>query len=68
MASSVALLVWGCNENWRGVYQGGHLGYLDQFARWSYDWLMKAHPSGSTLYVCVHLDARQLTSQPSRRR
>ena len=60
MSSSVALLIWGCTENWRGVYQGGHLGYLDQFARWSYDWLIKAHPAGSTLYMCVRRSPRPL--------
>jgi len=44
---------WGALDYGKGYDSANQTAYLDDMLRWSLDWLMKAHPDSSTLYVLV---------------
>ncbi|KAL5530542.1 hypothetical protein ACEPAF_6800 [Sanghuangporus sanghuang] len=46
-------ICWGAMEYGRGYDMANQTAYLDSMLRWGLDWLIKAHPSGDTLYVLV---------------
>ncbi|TDL29611.1 family 9 glycosyl hydrolase [Rickenella mellea] len=46
-------ICWGAIEFGQGYDMSNQTAYLDSMLRWGLDWLIKAHPSNSTLYVLV---------------
>ncbi|KAI0053068.1 glycoside hydrolase family 9 protein [Auriscalpium vulgare] len=46
-------ICWGATDFGRGYDLANQTEYLDDMLRWGLDWLMKAHPSSTTLYVQV---------------
>ncbi|KAK7061604.1 endoglucanase [Favolaschia claudopus] len=44
---------WGAIDHGRGYDLANQTAYLDSMLRWGLDWMIKAHPSPSTLYVLV---------------
>ncbi|TFK43386.1 9 glycosyl hydrolase [Crucibulum laeve] len=44
---------WGAMDYGKGYDMANQTAYLDDMLRWGLDWLMKAHPNESTLYVLV---------------
>jgi endoglucanase len=51
-------ICWGALEYGTGYQDANQTAYLDSTLRWGLDWLIKAHPDPSTLYVLVGDDAR----------
>ncbi|KAJ7068143.1 glycoside hydrolase family 9 protein [Mycena amicta] len=46
-------ICWGAIDYGEGYDQANQTAYLDSMLRYGLDWLVKAHPSPSTLYVLV---------------
>ncbi|KAF7352905.1 Endoglucanase [Mycena venus] len=46
-------LCWGAIDYGKGYDLANQTAYLDSMLRWGLDWMIKAHPSPSTLYVLV---------------
>ncbi|KAG6837971.1 hypothetical protein H0H93_008365 [Arthromyces matolae] len=46
-------ICWGATDFGQGYDATNQTAYLDDMLRWGLDWLMKAHPSQSTLFVLV---------------
>ncbi|KAJ6516028.1 glycoside hydrolase family 9 protein [Mycena sanguinolenta] len=44
---------WGAIDYGKGYDLANQTAYLDSMLRWGLDWMIKAHPSPSTLYVLV---------------
>jgi len=53
LSFSVMSICWGALDYGKGYDSANQTAYLDDMLRWSLDWLMKAHPDSSTLYVLV---------------
>ncbi|TFK76043.1 glycoside hydrolase family 9 protein [Pluteus cervinus] len=50
---TITSLCWGAIDNGLGYDMSNQTAYLDDMLRWGLDWLMRAHPENSTLYVQV---------------
>ncbi|KAJ7638672.1 glycoside hydrolase family 9 protein [Roridomyces roridus] len=46
-------ICWGAADFGAGYDMANQTAYLDSMLRWGLDWLIKAHPAPSTLYVLV---------------
>ncbi|KAJ7047503.1 glycoside hydrolase family 9 protein [Mycena alexandri] len=46
-------ICWGASDYGKAYDVANQTAYLDSMLRWGLDWLIKAHPSPSTLYVLV---------------
>ncbi|KIK08366.1 glycoside hydrolase family 9 protein [Laccaria amethystina LaAM-08-1] len=46
-------ICWGANDFGKGYDLANQTAYLDDMLRWGLDWLIKAHPNDTTLYVLV---------------
>jgi endoglucanase len=46
-------ICWGATDSGKGYDLASQTAYLDDMLRWGLNWLMKAHPSNTTLYVLV---------------
>ncbi|KAF8665637.1 hypothetical protein AX16_000092 [Volvariella volvacea WC 439] len=53
LSHTLMSLCWGAIDYGQGYDLANQTAYLDDALRWGLDWLVKAHPSNSTLYVQV---------------
>ncbi|PFH52542.1 glycoside hydrolase family 9 protein [Amanita thiersii Skay4041] len=53
LSFSLMSICWGATDFGKGYDLASQTAYLDDMLRWGLDWLMKAHPNDTTLYVLV---------------
>ncbi|CAG8645906.1 23596_t:CDS:2 [Cetraspora pellucida] len=53
---SLTIVSWGALEWFDGYQLSGQTGYLYDMIKWGTDWLLKAHPSPTVLYVEAGID------------
>lgn len=53
LAHTITLVSWGAIEWHEGYEKANQTRYLHDMLRWGTDWLIKAHPSDSVLFVQV---------------
>ena len=53
LAHTLTLISWGAIEWSEGYEKANQTRYLHDMLRWGTDWLIKAHPSDSVLFVQV---------------
>ncbi|KAF8165195.1 glycoside hydrolase family 9 protein [Crassisporium funariophilum] len=53
LSFSLMSICWGATDFGKGYDISNQTVYLDDMLRWGLDWLIKAHPEDSTLYVLI---------------